>query len=182
MVRRWMLVLGFVFFIAAAAYAEPPKIIKGYGLTEWGQSVEQVKKVVSNLKEVTPSSWSNVKKDLISEYVTPGQESFKEIQYWFADGKLFRVSLMLSDRIKKEVGSSFINALLNRKYWQDKEAKDLLTKEGISVRTTLGSSGEDLQVSYEKQSIVESAEEKAKKEIELKRQETTKELRLEDLL
>jgi len=178
MVRKLIVVVGFAFFITAVAYAEPPKLIKGYGLTEWGQSVEQVKKLVPNLKEVTLVDYSE---DFISEYAAPAQEPFKEIQYWFADNKLFKVELILSDRVKKEVGESFVGNLIRQKYQENKETKDLLIKERVRVYATRYSD-RGFVIGYVKDDILNFAREKAQKEEEMKRQETAKELRLEDLL
>jgi len=173
MSRKLIALIGFCFVLVTVAYAEPPKIIKGYGLTEWGQSVEQVKKLVPNLKEVTPSR----------EYVIPAQESFGEIRYWFVDDKLYRIEIPLSGRAYKEVGIDAVDKIIQQKYYDDKEVKDLLRKNGIHVGATAMVTKWGVGVViYENQSIYAAAMEKAKKEHETKRQEAIKELRLEDLL
>ena len=62
----------------------------------------------------------------------------------------------------------------------NEKEKDLLIKEGVRVYT-VRDSNRGFLVNYVKDDILNSAREKAKKEEEMKRQETAKELRLEDL-
>lgn len=174
MSRKLIALIGFCFILVTVACAEPPKIIKGYGLTEWGQSVEQVKKLLPDLKETTSAR----------EYVVPGQEPFKEIQYGFIDDKLFKVEAVLSAKVREEVGNRPVEEIIKRKYYTNKEVTNLLSEEKIFVYN----SAQKIDgiyydsVVYEKRSIPISVMEKAKKEQELKRQEAIKELRLEELL
>ena len=125
-----VLALGNVVF-GQAAETEDPAIIKGYGTTKWGQSLEAVKKLLRGGEEVKT-------KEDTTHYRVKRKGQIVDEEYEFIDDQLWMVKVRLALVSGPEVGPDkegveLIREILNKKYSQNKDVRKKLRTEDIYI-------------------------------------------------
>ncbi len=163
-------VVAFV-LIGHAQDAAAPSILKGYGETEWGQSIEEVRAKVPGLAEIRNSGLSVL-------YKAEGEAPIVQVVYRFFADNLCHVvvSYKLQDAPaadQDETGLTLIKEMLQKKYFQDAEVRSQLGQATITIRAFHGRDGQ-VNVSYENRKIRVQAEEKIEQERQRRIEEARK--------
>ena len=138
--------------------APAPALVEGYGTTKWGQSIEEVTKILGEGAEVSGQSCR------ISNEA-PAVESY----YEFFDGKLHLVRVTYELPGRPETGRDTqamqqIHTLIGKKYREDIDVRGALEKAGIAIFVVSNNQGQVL-VTYRNQTVRRDAQ-RAKQEAE----------------
>ncbi|MGB8353560.1 MAG: hypothetical protein WCD79_06715 [Chthoniobacteraceae bacterium] len=108
---------------AGAQPESPDDILRGYGKTHWGESVEDVKAAYPGMNETQGDA------PRYRNFSVKGSGPVSEIRFNFAADKLFSVKVFFQDEVNKQVGAEYILQHLNEKY-------SSLIPEKLSVQNT----------------------------------------------
>jgi len=138
-----------------------PALVEGYGTTKWGQSIEEVAKILGEGAKVTGQICRISNEG-------PAVESY----YVFFDGKLHMVRVVYELPGKPATGQDTeamqqIDALIGKKYRKDVDVRDALAKAGIAIFVVSNDSGQVL-VTYRNQSVRLTAQRAKQEEERLK--------------
>ena len=157
--------------IGHAQDAAAPSVLKGYGETEWGQSIEEVQAKVPDLTELRNS-------ELYALYKAEGEAPIVQVAYRFFADQLCHV--MVSYKLQgvpaegqDETGLTLIKEMLQKKYYQDDAVRRKLGQASISISAFHGRDGQ-INVSYENREIRVQAEEKIEQERQRRIEEARK--------
>ena len=157
--------------IGHAQDAAAPSVLKGYGETEWGQSIEEVQAKVPDLVELRKSG-------LFALYKAEGEAPIVQVVYRFFADHLCHVmaSYKLGDAPangQDETGLTLIKEMIQKKYYQDDAARGQLSQASISINAFHGKDGQ-VNVFYENREIRVQAEEEAEQERQRRIEEARK--------
>lgn len=112
--------------------AEDLAILKGYGKTEWGQSLAEV-------QEILPGGKVEGQEGSPQVYLLEGSEPMVGAKCHFINDQLFAVSVdfQLPNRPEDgpdQEGYRFFQEKINEKYFKTKESKHSLSVAGIAIR------------------------------------------------
>ncbi len=111
---------------------EEPAILKGYGKTQWGQTLAEV-------QEILPGGKVEGQEGSPQAYLLEGSEPMVRANYRFINDQLFAVSVDFQLPNRPETGLDpegyrMIQEKINEKYFKTKESKHLLSVAGIEIR------------------------------------------------
>jgi len=137
------------------------EIVEGYGKTQWGQSVEEVTKILGDDAEV------GARKIRVT-----GEAPVVEINYDFLQDRLHRVRVTYDFPGKPKSGTDHhalktLNQLIAKKYRADPQVKMALKQADIYISVSSVNNGR-VQVNYFSEKVTEIAR-KAKKEAQQKK-------------
>ena len=152
-----LLFLGGITF-AGDEKAPTPALVEGHGTTKWGQSIEEVTKILGEGAEVSGQSCRISNEGL-------AVESY----YEFFDGKLYLVRVTYELPGRPETGRDTqamqqIHALIGKKYREDVGVREAIEKAGITIFVVSNNRGQVL-VTYRNQTVRRDAQ-RAKQEAE----------------
>ena len=135
-----------------------PALVEGYGTTKWGQSIEEVTKILGEGAEVNGQSCRISNEG-------PAVESY----YEFYDGKLHLVRVSYELPGRPETGRDTeamqqIHVLIGKKYRENIDIRDALEQAGIAIFVIANNRGQVL-VTYRNQTVSRDAQ-RAKQEAE----------------
>jgi hypothetical protein len=135
-----------------------PALVEGYGSTKWGQSIEEVTKILGEGAEVSDKSCRISNEGL-------AVESY----YEFLGGQLHLVRVTYELPGKPETGQDTealqqIDTLIGKKYRRDMDVRGALEKAGIFIFVVSNNRGQVL-VTYRNQTVFRDAQ-RAKQEAE----------------
>lgn len=138
-----MSVVTTILLTVTIARAEPA-LVKGYGETQWGQSLEEVAAVVDGKKDEKPgASRQGIE---MSRYVsTEGKADSTE--YHFINDMLFEVTayFRLADAPEDSIdniGHRIVQKMIAAKYFQDETTRTALQAARITVQAAMAPDGQ----------------------------------------
>ena len=133
--------------LVSIGVAEDLAILKGYGKTEWGQTLAEV-------QEILPGGKVEGQEGSPQVYLLEGSEPMVGAKCHFINDQLFAVSVdfQLPNRPEDgpdQEGYRFFQEKINEKYFKTKESKHLLSVAGIQIAVKQKSgSGGKITVNY----------------------------------
>ena len=118
--------------LVSIGVAEEPAILKGYGKTQWGQTLVEV-------QEILPGGKVEGQEGSPQAYILEGSEPMVGANCRFINDQLFAVSVDFQLPNRPENGPDpegfrLIQGKINEKYFKTKESKHLLSVAGIQIR------------------------------------------------
>ncbi len=166
-----MSVVTTILLTITIARAEPA-LVKGYGETQWGQSLEEVAAVVDGKKDEKPgASRQGIE---MSRYVsTEGKADSTE--YHFINDMLFEVSayFRLADAPEDStdnIGHRVVQEMIGAKYYQDETTRTALQAAQITVQAAMTPDGQIIamyrnsRISSEEHAAIKKNQEEARKQ------------------
>jgi hypothetical protein len=132
--------MGIVWIGAVIQATAEPAIIKGYGKTEWGQSVEETKAVIPEIEMYRESGSYSLYR------LSNDEGPIKEIVFQYYEDNLYFVTVKYSlpDRPEEgqdEIGYEIMKEMIERKYYEDEDTKRALQEASIRISPSAGYRG-----------------------------------------
>jgi hypothetical protein len=131
--KKMRIILASVFFTCTWVFAQATpalSIVKGYGETEWGQSIDQVTAAVPGLELVA-------ERDPYAQYKAPGNDVITGFEYVFLNDQLYLVKATIDLREDKNtvdsIGLQMLTKAIAAKYHEDAAVAAALKEAGIRV-------------------------------------------------
>ena len=163
---------------------EAPDILKGYGKTTWGMSVEELKEIIPELKKA-----GGRESELF--YSVKGEGAITGKTFAFINDQLYELTLVLelpdrpdTSRIDKvrgieydedKEGAGIIQEKINQKYFSSAESRDAIKKARINIKVTAGQQGGKIYVNYSNRKLRAEAQRSFQEKKNLERAEAEKE-------